>query len=139
MSYEKVLARSLLLDFFSVFIWLVAIILVSIFIKKILPLGDPSNNIVRKIVYAILISGSVLVFCLSASEAYHIARDIQDELYISADGSFTTNRDRMYFKNENGEQVLLKIRPILPDVESCEKATIVYSKNSRILLEVILN
>ena len=79
------------------------------------------------------------MFCLSASEAYHIARDIQDELYISADGSFTTNRDRMYFKNENGEQVLLKIRPILPDVESCEKATIVYSKNSRILLEVILN
>jgi hypothetical protein len=45
----------------------------------------------------------------------------------------------MYFISENGEQVLLKIRPIIPDIEKCEQATIIYSKNSQILLEVIID
>ena len=138
MRYKEVLVRYLLLDIVAIFILLAIVLLAIPIIRKILPPKDPSNNIVRKILYVILISGSIIGLFLASSEIYHISIDMQDELYISSIGSFTTDRDRMYFTSENGEQVLLKIRPIIPDVESCKQATIIYSKNSQILLEVIL-
>ena len=139
MRYKEVLVRYLLLDIVAIFILLAIVLLAIPIIRRILPPKDHSNNIVRKILYVILISGSIFGLFLASSEIYHISIDMQDELYISSIGSFTTDRDRMYFTSENGEQVLLKIRPIIPDVESCERATIIYSKNSQILLEVVLD
>lgn len=139
MRYREVLVRYLLLDFVAVFILLAIVLLVILIIRKILPSQDSSNNIVRKILYVILISGFIIGLFLAFSEIYHISIDMKSELYISSIGSFTTDRDRMYFTSINGEQVLLKIRPIIPDIESCEQATIIYSKNSKILLEVLLD
>lgn len=138
MRYKEVLVRYLLLDIVAIFILLAMVLLAILIIRRILPIKDPSNNIVRKILYVILISGSIIGLFLASTEIYHISIDMQNELYISSNGSFTTDRDRMYFTSESGEQVLLKIRPIIPDVESCKQATIIYSKNSQILLEVIL-
>ena len=139
MGYKEVLIRYLLLDIIAIFILLAIVLLFILIIRKILPANDPSNNIVKKIFYVMLISGSIFGLFLASSEIYHISIDVQDELYISSSGSFTTDRDRMYFTSESGEQVLLKIRPVIPDVQSCEQATIIYSKNSQILLEVILD
>ena len=139
MGYKEVLTRYLLLDIIAIFILLAIVLLAILIIRKILPANDPTNNIVRKILFVMLISGLIIGLFLASSEIYHISIDMQDELYVSSSGSFTTDRDRMYFTSESGEQVLLKIRPIIPDVQSCEQATIIYSKHSQILLEVILD
>jgi len=139
MSYREVLMRYLLSDLVAIFLLFVVALFAIPIIRKLLPTDDPSNNIVRKILYGVLISGSIFVLCLASSEIYHISIDMQNELYVSSNGSFTTDRDRMYFINKNGEQVLLKIRPIVPKIEKCEQATVIYSKNSHILLEVILD
>ncbi len=138
MRYKEVLVRYLLLDIVAIFVLLVIVLLSILVTRKILPAKDPSNSIVRKILYGILISGSIIGLSLASIEIYHISTDMQNELYISASGSFTTDCDRMYFLNESGEKIILKIRPIVPDFESCEKATVIYSENSRILLEVTL-
>ncbi len=85
----------------------------------------------------ILIIGSALALFGALTEVHDIILDTQDELYISVTGSFTTDRDRMYFTDEHGEQLTLKIRPVIPDFESCKQATVIYSENSRVLLDVI--
>ena len=136
MGHREVLVRYLLLDIIAVFLLLAVVLFAIPMIRKILPVEDPSNNVVRKILYTVLIGGLITVIGLVSSEIYRISIDVRDELYISAEGSFTTDRDRMYFTNEDGEQIILKIRPILPDVGSCEQSTIIYSKNSHILVDV---
>ena len=139
MSYEEVLTRYLILDFVGIVLLIIVTLVAIPIIKKILPARDPSNNAVRIVLFGVLICCSIIMICLSSSEIYHISVDMEEELYISSSGSFTTDRDRMYFTSESGEQVLLKIRPIIPDIDSCERATIIYSKNSQILLEVMID
>ena len=138
MEYNEVLKRYLLLDLVFAFFLLLIIVLAFFVIKKILPENDFSNKAIRKFLYGIMIVGLVFGVYLASSEVYNISVDMQENLYITANGSFTTDRDRMYFTNETGEEVLLKIRPIIPDTESSEEAIVVYSKNSKILLEVRL-
>lgn len=138
MEYNEVLKRYLILDLVFAFLFLLVITLAFFVIKKILPDNDSSNKAVRKFLYVLMIVGSVFAVCLASLEVYNISVDMQENLYISANGSFTTDRDRMYFISENGEEILLKIRPIIPDIESSEDAIVVYSKNSKILLEVRL-
>lgn len=139
MSYKGVLSRYLITDLVAVFFWFIVALIIAIFIKRLLPADDFSNKAIRRILHVVLIIGSALVLFGALTEIHNIILDMQDELYISATGSFTTDRDRMYFTNEHGERLLLKIRPIMPDYENSKQATVIYSENSKILLDVISN
>ncbi len=137
MSYKEVLVRYLITDLAAVFLWFIAALIIAVLIKRLLPADDLSNKPIRRILYVILIIGSALALFGALTEVHDIILDTQDELYISVTGSFTTDRDRMYFTDEHGEQLTLKIRPVIPDFESCKQATVIYSENSRVLLDVI--
>ncbi len=139
MSYKEVLSRYFITDLVAVFLWFIVALIIVVLIKRLLPADDLSNKPIRRILNVILIIGSALVLFWALTEMHDIMLDMQDELYISVTGSFTTDRDRMYFTNEHGERLILKIRPIMPDFESCKQATVIYSENSKILLDVISN
>ena len=139
MSYKEVLSRYFKTDLVAVFLWFIVALIIVALIKRLLPADDLSNKPIRRILHVLLIIGSALVLFGTLTEMHNIMQDMQDELYISVTGSFTTDRDRMNFTDMHGERLILKIRPIMPDFESSKQATVIYSENSKILLDVISN
>ena len=146
-KYEKLLNSDRTAFIVFIFVGL-ALMPVGIFIiRKLLPANDPSESetersderIVRKLLCITLIVGLTIVSGGSAIGVYNISIDIRDELYISCSGSFTTSRDTMFFTSENGEKIKIAISSVKPPIGSCDHATIVYSKNSELLLDVIID
>ena len=146
-KYEELLNFDRTGLFVLIFVGLALMPVGILIIRKLLPANDPSESesdrsderIVRKLLCVVLIVGLTIVSGGSAIGVYKISIDIRDELYISCSGSFTTNRDTMFFTSENGEKIKLALSSVKPPIGSCDHATIVYSKNSEILLDVIID
>lgn len=134
MTYDTILKRYMISDIIIIVIWIVLLPVAYYFGKKLLFEQDCVTQLVKKIFFVFLTVVSLILIGLTSFEIYNIQADLNQKSFLSETGSFTTDRNRMYFTNQNGAEFILKIRPIIPRNESSTHAKIVYSKHSQILL-----
>ncbi|MBQ8683631.1 MAG: hypothetical protein IJ518_03825 [Clostridia bacterium] len=136
MTYDVVLKRYMITDIIIIVIYIALLPVAYYFLKKLLFEQDTVTQLVKNILCVFLAVVSLILIGLTSYEIYNIQTDLNQKTFLSDTGSFTTDRDRMYFTNQNGDNLILKIRPIIPQNESSAHAKIVYSKYSQILLDV---
>lgn len=136
MTYDVILNRYMISDIIIIVICVVLLPVAYYVGKKLLFEQDTVTQLVKNLLYVFLTVVSLILIGLTSYEIYNIQIDLNQKSFLSETGSFTTDRNRMYFTNQNGDELILKIRPVIPQNESSTHAKIVYSKHSQILLDV---